>query len=114
MAVQVMRPASPLLAANGSRGGQRWDHRQVVNGIMWKYRTRAPWRAVPARYGPGRRCNDRLVRWRRDGTWERLLANVETTRAAVGELEWIVSVDATVNRARQHAAGPEGGLPRPS
>jgi hypothetical protein len=24
---------------------------------------------------------------------------------AVGELEWIVSVDATVNRAHQHAAG---------
>jgi transposase len=46
-----------------------------------------------------------LVRWRRDGTWERLLAHAQTKSDAVGELEWVVSVDASSVRAHQHAAG---------
>jgi len=42
----------PLLPGNGRKGGQWRDHRQVINGIIWKYRTGAPWRDVPSRYGP--------------------------------------------------------------
>ena len=41
----------------------------------------------------------------RDGTWDRLLAHAQTRSDAVGELEWIVSVDSTSVRAHQHAAG---------
>jgi len=65
----------------------------------------APWRDLPERYGPWQTCHDRLVRWRRDGTWDRLLAGAQTTSDAVGELEWVVSVDSTSVRAHQHAAG---------
>ena len=39
---------------------------------------------MPARYGPCTTLHDRLVRWRRDGTWERLLAYAQTRRDAVG------------------------------
>ena len=51
-----------------------------------------------------------FVRWRRDGTWDRLLAHVQTKSDAVGEVEWEVSVDDTVVRAhhcplREHAQG---------
>ncbi|HZH98217.1 MAG TPA: hypothetical protein VEX38_04545, partial [Fimbriimonadaceae bacterium] len=46
-----------------------------------------------------------LVRWGRDGTRDRLLAHVQTKSDAVGEVEWEVSVDDTVVRAHQHAAG---------
>jgi transposase len=95
----------PLLPGNRHRGGQWRDHRQVINGISWKCRTGAPWQDVPQRYGPWTTLHDRLVRWRRDGTWDRLLADVQTSADAVGELEWVGSVDATVNRAHQHAAG---------
>ena len=45
------------------------------------------------------------MRWRRDGTWDRLLARAQTKSDAVGEVEWLVSVDSTVARAHQHAAG---------
>jgi len=45
------------------------------------------------------------VRWRRDGTWEGLLSDVQTKSDAVGEVEWVVSVDSTVARAHQHASG---------
>jgi transposase len=61
--------------------------------------------AVPARYGPWTTCHDRFVRWRRDGTWDRLLAHAQTQSDAVGALDWTVSVGATINRAHQHAAG---------
>jgi len=27
------------------------DHRTVLNGILWRLRTGAPWRDLPARYG---------------------------------------------------------------
>jgi transposase len=66
---------------------------------------RGAWRDIPERYGPWSTCHERFVRWRRDGTWDRLLAHVQTKSDAVGELEWMISVDATINRAHQHAAG---------
>ena len=95
----------PLLAANGRRGKQRKDHRTVINGILWKLRTGAPWRDLPERYGPWKSVDDRLVRWRQDGTWDRLLAQVQTKSDAVGEVVWEVSIDSTSVRAHQHAAG---------
>jgi transposase len=102
---QAWKQIEPLLPPNGRRGGQWRDHRTVINGIIWKYRTGAPWRDVPDRYGPWTTLHDRLVRWRRDGTWDRLLAHAQTKRDAVGELVWVISMDATINRAHQHAAG---------
>jgi transposase len=95
----------PRLPENGQRGQQWTDHRKVINGILWKLRTGAPWRDLPPRYGPWQTCYDRFVRWRRDGTWDRLLAYAQTESDAVGEVKWEVSVDSTVARAHQHAAG---------
>ena len=103
---------APLLPAGGRRGGQWEDHRRVVTGILWKLRTGAPWRDVPERYGPWQTCYDRLVRWRRDGTWERLLTHVQTKSDAVGEVVWEVSIDSTVVRAHQHAAGARKRIAR--
>jgi len=48
---------------------------------------------------------EQIARWRRDGTWDRLLAHAQTESDAVGEVEWEVSVDSTIARAHQHAAG---------
>ena len=96
---------APLLPSNGRRGKQWKDHRPLINGMLWKLRTGAPWRDLPERYGPWKSVDDRFVRWRRDGTWDRLLAHVQTKSDAVGEVEWEVSVDSTSIRAHQHAAG---------
>jgi len=51
-----------LLPANGRRGGQWVDHRRVNNGILWKLRTGATWRDLPARYGSWQSCYDRTRR----------------------------------------------------
>jgi transposase len=95
----------PLLPENGRKGGRWRDHRTVIDGILWKLRTGAPWRDLPERYGPWQTCFDRFNRWRRDGTWDRLLEHAQTKSDTVGEVEWEVRVDDTVVRAHQHAAG---------
>jgi transposase len=94
-----------LLPSRGRRGGQWRDHRTVINGILWKLRTGAPWRDLPERYGPWQTCADRLYRWRRDGTWDRLLTHVQTRSDAVGEVVWEVSIDSSTARAHHHASG---------
>ena len=45
---------APQLPKNGRRGKQWRDHRTVINAILWKLRTGAPWRDLPERYGPWR------------------------------------------------------------
>lgn len=96
---------APQLPHNNQRGRPFRDHRRVSNGILWKLRTGAPWRDLPERYGPWQTAYDRFVRWRRDGTWDRLLATAQTKSDAVGEVVWEVSIDSTTIRAHQHAAG---------
>jgi transposase len=96
----------PLLPAqSGRRGGQWRDHRQVINGILWQLRTGAPWRDMPERYGPWKTAHERLRLWTRDGTWERIMAEVVTKDDSVGHVEFVISIDSSNVRAHQHAAG---------
>ena len=94
-----------LLPANGGRGGQWRDHRTVINGILWKLRTGAPWRDLPERYGPWKTAHERLRKWTADGTWDRVLAHAIVKDDAVGAVEWTFSIDSSSVRAHQHAAG---------
>jgi hypothetical protein len=57
----------------GRRGGRWRNHRQVMNGLMWRLCTGAQWRDRPERYGPWQTVYDRFVRWRREGLFARLL-----------------------------------------
>ncbi|MEU8957970.1 IS5 family transposase [Streptomyces sp. NPDC048518] len=95
----------PLMPRVGGRGRPWRDHRQVVNGVLWRLRTGAPWRDVPERYGPWQTVYERFARWESDGTWVKLLEYVQVRDDAVGRVEWTVAIDSTINRAHQHAAG---------
>jgi len=77
----------------------------VINAILWKLRTGAPWRDLPERYGPWKTAHERLRKWTADGTWDTILQSAIVKDDAVGDLEWAISVDSTVVRAHQHAAG---------
>jgi transposase len=94
-----------LPSSQGKRGGRWRDHRQVIEAVAWRYRTGCPWRDLPAGFGPWQTVWKRLNRWSADGTWERLVQAVQATADAAGELDWVTSVDSTVVRAHQHAAG---------
>ncbi|MFF3138670.1 IS5 family transposase [Streptomyces mirabilis] len=95
----------PLMPADPVRG-RRWaDHRRTLEAIAWKYRTCSPWRDLPAELGPFQTAHKRLIRWAVDGTWKRILTAVLAAADADDEVGWTVSVDSTVCRAHQHAAG---------
>ncbi|MFJ2178840.1 IS5 family transposase [Streptomyces sp. NPDC087851] len=95
----------PLMPADPVRG-RRWaDHRQTLEAIAWKYRTCSPWRDLPGELGSFQTAHKRLIRWAVDGTWVRFLAAVLAEADADADIGWTVSVDSTVCRAHQHAAG---------
>ncbi|MEU8825697.1 IS5 family transposase [Streptomyces sp. NPDC048636] len=74
---------APLLPGVDGRGRRGRDHRQVVNGVLWRLRTGAPWRDLPERYGPWQTAYERFARWEWDGTWARLLEHVQVRDDAV-------------------------------
>lgn len=85
------------------------DDRMVLNGIVWKFRTGTAWRDVPERYGSWATLHTRFRRWAKDGTFERMLRAAQARADAAGDIDWLVSVDSTIVRAHQHAAGARKG-----
>jgi transposase len=82
----------------------------VVEGIVWRLATGAPWRDLPARFGPWKTVYSRFRRWQRAGVWERALAALLAQGDAAGDLDWALHfVDGTTVRAHQHAAGAKKG-----
>lgn len=104
----------PLLPDRTPKRGGRWsDHRAVVEAICWRFRTGSPWRDLPADFPAWQTVWWCFDRWAKDGTWEAVLTELQGAAHAAPELEWLVSVDATIARAHQHAAGARhGGLGR--
>ena len=84
------------------------DHRQVLEGIVFRYRTGCAWRDVPERFGPWQTLWKRHARFSRDGTWDRVLGQLLSEADAAGQVDWQLSVDSTVSRVHQHGAS----LPR--
>ena len=75
----------------------------------------APWRDVPPVYGPWQTVYGLFRRWQRNGTWRKVLTGLQGRADAAGLITWDVSVDSTVARAHQHAAGArDAGICRPS
>jgi transposase len=101
---------APLLPDPTPQRGGRWrDHRQVINGILFRVRTGCPWRDVPDRYGSYQTLYKRFSRWEQDGTWAGIEAAMQAEADAIGELDWHGHADSTVVRAHQHAAGARKG-----
>ncbi|MFE5937656.1 IS5 family transposase [Streptomyces sp. NPDC056470] len=87
------------------RGGRWRDHRQVIDAIAFKYRTGTPWMDQPEHFGSWKGAHNRLRKWAADGTWEKVFTALLAQADAEGDLDWLVSVDSTIVRAHQHAAG---------
>jgi transposase len=102
----------PLLPPH-KPGRPRQDDRRILNGILWKLATGAPWRDLPERYGPWQSVYTRFWRWTQAGIWDQLFASIQQQADAAHEIDWALHfVDGTVIRAHQHAAGAKGGTPK--
>ncbi|MFE4089026.1 MULTISPECIES: IS5 family transposase [Streptomyces] len=101
----------PFLPVSNGRCGRWRDHRQVIDGILHRVRTGVQWRDLPERFGPWKTVYERHRLWSADGTWERLLQQVQAAADAAGEIDWDISVDSTIVRAHQHAAGARTPAP---
>ncbi|WP_425288341.1 IS5 family transposase [Streptomyces melanosporofaciens] len=96
----------PLLPDRRPQRGGRWrDHREVIDAIAYKFQTGTQWVHLPEKYGNWRGVYNRLRMWAIDGTWERVFTALVAQADADEDLNWAVSVDSTIVRAHQHAAG---------
>ena len=77
------------------------DLRRTLDGILWRHRNGATWRAVPADYGPWWRSAQLFIRWSRLGAWRRLLERAQARGVELG----LVFLDGTTIRAHAKAAG---------
>jgi transposase len=96
----------PLLPAPKRSGRPSlFSKRQLIDGIRWRVRAGTPWRDVPVCYGSWSAVYGLFRRWQRDGTWARIVTALQALADAAGRITWDVSVDSTIARAHQHAAG---------
>jgi transposase len=107
-----------LLPARSRLGRpRRWTLRQLINGIRFRTRTGCPWRDVPERYGSWQCVYGLFRAWQLAGRWAAIETALQAMADEAGLIEWTVSVDSTVNRAHQHAAGarrdPQGQVQPP-
>lgn len=101
---EVWAVIGPLFPAWKGTGRPVADRRLVVEGAAWKFRTGAPWRDLPERYGNWNTVFKNFDRWAKDGTWARVLQHCQAAADAEGELDWIASIDSTIVRVHQHGA----------
>ncbi|WP_310429634.1 IS5 family transposase [Catenuloplanes niger] len=98
----------PLLSVPDQRRSGRPPatcRRTVIDAIRWRVRVGCAWRDIPPCYGSWSAAYALFRRWQRNGTWSRILARLQALAEAVGAIIWNLSVDSTIARAHQHAAG---------
>lgn len=105
--IEPVMPTRPGAAGGpGTTIGVRW--RRSSDGSE----PGSPWRDLPAEFGAWQSVAERDLRWSKDATYARVFAAVRTYQRGDGggaDLESLLSVDSTVVRAHQHAAGARPG-----
>ena len=94
--IEHLLPGRPGHVGRNSDKGNRL----FVEAVIWKFRTGAPWRDLPERFGDWKNTHKRVSRWAESGVWESLFK----TLADDPDNEYAM-IDATIVRAHQHSAG---------
>jgi transposase len=94
--IEQLLPGRPGHVGRNSDKGNRL----FVGAVIWKFRTGAPWRDLPERFGDWKNTHKRFSRWAESGVWESLFK----TLADHPDNEYAM-IDATIVRAHQHSAG---------
>ena len=101
------RIENPLPGRPGSVGrNSDLGNRLFVEAVIWKFRSGAPWRDLPERFGNWQNIHTRFSRWAKSGVWKSLFKAL----ADDPDNEYAM-IDATIlgssprTRAHQHSAG---------
>jgi transposase len=105
--IEKFLPGRPGTVGRNSDGGNRL----FAEAVIWKFRSGAPWRDLPERFGDWKNTHKRFSRWAESGVWESLFKALADDR----DNEYAM-IDATIVRAHQHSAGArkKGVSTRPS
>jgi transposase len=99
-----------LPGREGHVGTNAKNNRLFVEAVLWRYRSGAPWRDLPERFGDWNNTHRRFSRWAKTGVWERIFKHL----AADPDNEYAM-IDSTIVRAHQHSAGaPKKGATKRS
>jgi transposase len=94
--IETLLPGRPGTVGRSSELGNRL----FVEAVIWKFRSGAPWRDLPERFGDWKNTHKRFSRWAVSGVWQ----NLFKTLADDPDNEYAM-IDATIVRAHQHSAG---------
>lgn len=94
----------PLFTVPKATGRPPVERRAVVEATAWRYRTGAPWREVPERFGNWNTIYKNFNRWTDQGVWARVLEKAQSLAHQRGGLDWVASIDSTIVRVHQHGA----------
>src|SRR5262245_7485383 len=88
------------------RGGPWKDDRTLLNALLWRLNSGAPWRDLPERYGPHPTAHDRFTLLRRSGLLDRILETLQLRLDEKGRTDFDLGcVDSSSLRASRAAAG---------
>ncbi len=86
----------------------RWKNdRNIMEAMIWKLRTGAPWRDIPSEFCSWQTAYSRFNRWSAKGLWEVFFLKI---RGQI-DTEWVF-IDGSYVRAHQHASGARRGEER--
>lgn len=94
----------PLFPAVKATGRPPVDRRVVVEATAWRFRTGAPWRDLPERFGNWNTLYKNFDRWSKAGVWAGVLEQVQAMAHQNGDVDWVTSIDSTIVRVHQHGA----------
>ena len=101
---QWRRVARFLTGKRGDPGRTAEDNRRTLEGIIWIFRTGAPWRDLPAYFGKWNSVYRTFKRWCDRGIFLQLFLSLAKKR----DLR-VVMVDGTFIKVHQHGTGARRG-----
>lgn len=82
---------------------QKAEHRNTIEGILFRIRIGCPWRDIPTEFGRWNTIYRRFNLWPKKGVWQNILSFFQQHI----DSEWIF-IDGSIVKAHQYAMGSIG------
>lgn len=70
-----LRPLLPNYKLSPKGGRPRLDNKQILEGILFVFKNKIPWKTVPKEFGSGTALNDYFREWAKAGVFHKLKEN---------------------------------------